>query len=117
MVAPFADAASLMEVGTFSVDALEGLGREISNFVTTVEFNMEKAAPGAGRFERVVFADNGLKVELLPSFDRLLREKGQQLLVELDNWLSTQDPIDEGESRSAGIVKTGIGIYHFIEED
>ena len=56
-------------------------------------------------------------MELLPSFDRLLREKGQQLLVELDNWLSAQDPIDVSESRSAGTVKTGISIYHFIEED
>lgn len=99
------------------VDALERLGRVISNFVTTVEFNMEKTAPGAGRFERVVFADNGLRVELLPSFDRLVREKGQNLLVELDNWLSAQDPLDAGESRSGGTVKTGIGIYHFIEED
>ena len=98
-------------------DALERLGGVINNFVTTVEFNMEKTAPGAGRFERVVFADNGLRVELLPSFDRLLREKGQHLLVELDNWLSAQDSIGVGENKSTGTVKTGIGIYHFIDED
>jgi len=98
-------------------DALERLGDVIKNFVTTVEFNTEKSAPGSGRFERVVFADNGLKLELLPSFDRLLRTKGQQLLVELDNWLGAQEPTDVGENNSVGTVKTGVGIYHFIEED
>ncbi len=98
-------------------DALERLGGVIKNFVTTVEFNTEKSAPGAGRFERVVFADNGLRIELLPSFDRLLRTKGQQLLVELDNWLSSQESIDVAENSDAGTVKTGVGIYHFIEED
>lgn len=98
-------------------DALERLGGVISSFVATVEFNMEKSAPGAGRFERVVFADNGLRAELLPSFDRLLRKKGQQLLVELDNWLSAQEPSTVGDNRSANNIKTGVGIYHFIDED
>ena len=98
-------------------DALERLGAVIRNFITTVEFNTEKSAPGAGRFERVVFADNGLRVELLPSFDRLLRDKGQLLLEELDNWLSAQESGDVSDAKSAGIVKTGVGIYHFIDED
>ena len=92
-------------------------GGVIKNFVTTVEFNTEKSAPGSGRFERVVFADNGLKLELLPSFDRLLRTKGQQFLVELDNWLGAQEPTDASENNSLGTVRTGVGIYHFIEED
>lgn len=101
-------------------DALERLGGVIKNFVATVEFNTEKSAPGAGRFERVVFADNGLRIELLPSFDRLLRTKGQQLLVELDNWLSAQESSESSESlddSDVTTIKTGVGIYHFIEED
>ncbi len=98
-------------------DALERLGEVIKNFVSTVEFNTEKSAPGAGRFERVVFADNGLRIELLPSFDRLLRTKGQQLLVELDNWLSAQESHESAENSEITTIKTGVGIYHFIEED
>jgi hypothetical protein len=98
-------------------DALERLGGVIKNFVTTVEVNTEKSAPGSGRFERVVFADNGLKLELLPSFERLLRTKVQQLLVELDNWLGAQEPTDASENNSLGTVRTDVGIYHFIEED
>jgi hypothetical protein len=98
-------------------DALERLGTVVRNFVNTVEFNMEKSAPGAGRFERVVFADNGLRKELLPVFDKLLRVKGQQLLVELDNWLSAQELSAEAQKPNRERVKTGVGIYHFIEED
>ena len=98
-------------------DALERLGGVIKNFVATVEFNTEKSAPGSGRFERVVFADNGLRIELLPSFDRLLRTKGQQLLVELDNWLSAQESSESVDDSYVTTIKTGVGIYHFIEED
>ena len=94
-----------------------GSGESSKNFVATVEFNTEKSAPGAGRFERVVFADNGLRIELLPSFDRLLRTKGQQLLVELDNWLSAQETSESVDDSDVTTIKTGVGIYHFIEED
>lgn len=98
-------------------DGLERLGEVVRNFINTVEFNMEKTAQGAGRFERVVFADDGLRAELLPAFDKLLRVKCQQLLVELDNWLSTQEPTRPSSGKVLPRVKTGVGIYHYTEED
>jgi len=98
-------------------DALERLGTVGRNFVTTYEFNMEHNAAGATRFERVVYADNGLPIELMPAFDRLTRVKGQQLLVELDNWLSAQEPNEKPGHTTSQRVNTGVGIYHFIEED
>lgn len=102
---------------TLHPDALERFGEVVHNFVATIEFNMRKAAPGAGRFERIVFSDPGLPAYLLPAFDRVLREKGQQFLVELDNWLSAQERATASAPGQAGSVKTGVGIYHFIEED
>jgi Family of unknown function (DUF6502) len=98
-------------------DALERLGSVVRNFVNTVEFNMEKTAPGAGRFERVVVADDGLRADLLPAFDKLLRIKGQQLLVELDNWLSAQEVTPTAQHPVVSRIKTGVGIYHYIEAD
>ena len=98
-------------------DALERMGTVVQNFVTTYEFNMEHNADGAARFERVVYADNGLSRELMSAFDKLIRVKGQQLLVELDNWLSAQQPKTESRRSSTDRVNTGVGIYHFIEED
>lgn len=98
-------------------DALERLGTVVHNFVTSYEFNMEHNAAGATRFERVVYADNGLPLELMPAFDRLIRVKGLQLLVELDNWMSAQESSEEYVAESDRRVNTGVGIYHFIEED
>lgn len=100
-------------------DALERLGTVVKNFVTSYEFNMEHNAAGATRFERVVYADNGLPVDLMPAFDELIRVKGQQLLVELDNWLSAQQPHGDVRANVSGNerVNTGVGIYHFVEED
>ena len=50
-------------------------------------------------------------------FDSLLRLKGQQLLVELDNWLSSQESENVSKDPDRRILKTGVGIYHYIEED
>lgn len=95
-------------------DALDRMGEVIANFVATLEHNMEKTQQGTGRFERVVYADDGLPPKLMPLFDRLLREKGQQLLVELDNWISLQE-VDSANPR--GNIRTGVGIYHYAETD
>jgi hypothetical protein len=54
-------------------DALERLGKVVSNFVHTYEHNMENNASGMTRFERVVYADDGLSPDLMPAFDRLIR--------------------------------------------
>jgi hypothetical protein len=100
-----------------NADGLERFGEVVHNFIRTYEVNMEKEAPGAGRFERIVFADDGLRVTLMPAFDKLVRSKGQQLLVELDNWLSAQGPSASAKVEHPPRVKTGVGIYHFTEED
>jgi hypothetical protein len=98
-------------------DQLQRLGEVVSNFVNTVDFNMSRVDRTAGRFERVVYADNGLDSRLLPAFERLLQVKGQQLLVELDNWLSSQEPTSSSHAKRIRRVKTGVGIYHYISED
>jgi len=98
-------------------DALERLGTVVQNFITSYEYNMEHNAAGATRFERVVYADNGLPIELMPAFDKLIRDKGLQLLIELDNWLGAQEPSEHRDLTTTQRVNTGVGIYHFIEDD
>lgn len=102
---------------SLNADALERFGEVVCNFINTYEFNMEKPAPGAGRFERIVFADDGLRLNLMPAFDKLVRLKGQQLLIELDNWLSAQELSSGAKNQDQTRIRTGVGIYHFIEED
>jgi hypothetical protein len=99
----------------FHPDALQRFGEVVRDFINTYEFNMDKR-PGMGRFERIVFADDGLREDLMPAFDALLRAKGHKFLVELHNWISAQentDVVKKGRRR----VKTGVGLYHYVSDD
>jgi Family of unknown function (DUF6502) len=95
-------------------DSLQRFGEVIRDFITTYAHNLEKKRPG--RFERIVFADNGLRDDLMAGFDALIRTKGHNLLVELDNWLSAQETSPSARSKEAKRVKTGVGIYHFVDD-
>lgn len=90
----------------------ERTGVVVRNFVNTVEFNMTKLAPGKGRFERHVTADDGIRREDLPKFDHYLRERCQVLLEEIDNWLAGLPKPDP--KKGDDVIHTGIGIYHYM---
>jgi hypothetical protein len=98
-------------------DAIERFGHVVGDYLRTVEFNMERKILGPGRFERIVFADDGLRADLLPAFEALIRAKGQALLVELDNWMSAQQLSSTAKNKDAKRVRTGVGIYHFVGDD
>jgi hypothetical protein len=91
---------------------LERVGSGVHNFATTIETNMQKEAPGKGLFERYVWRPGGIRKSDLPAFDQYIRERGQNLLDEIDNWLSKLEPGDEGDSEN--MVNTGLGIYHYV---
>lgn len=93
----------------------ERTGTVIRNFVNTIDFNMTKVAPGKGRFERTVDADHGMRLEDVPKFDAYLRERCQDLLTELDNWIAKlpRPRPDKGEA----VIRTGLGIYHYVGEE
>jgi len=90
----------------------ERTGVVVRNFVNTLEFNMTKLAPGKGRFERHVTADDGIRREDLPKFDHYLRERCQVLLEEIDNWLAGLPKPDP--KKGDDVIHTGIGIYHYM---
>jgi hypothetical protein len=64
-----------------------------------------------------VFADEGLREDLLPAFDALIRAKGQNLLIELDDWISAQEKAANEKSKGSKRLRTGVGIYHFVGEN
>ena len=95
-------------------DALERFGTVVRDFLRTLEHNMQRKTVGPGRFERIVFADDGLREDLLPAFEALLRTKGQTLLIELDNWISAQELTPGAPKKRVRRIRTGVGIYHFV---
>lgn len=102
---------------SFQAEALQRFGEVVRDFVNTYEFNMmKKTAPG--RFERIVYANQGLREELMPAFEALIRAKGMQLLVELDNWMSAQESTAPAlRGRNNKRIRTGVGIYQFLSDE
>ena len=95
---------------------LERLGNVVNYFIDTVDFNLQKKRQGAGRFERYAMTIEGLSPEAFQRFDALIREKGQELLEVLDDWLGQNETKGGHKLPSAEAIKTGVGIFHFIEK-
>lgn len=100
------------EPQTLALDNFERVGEVVKNFVDTVDFNLQKVSPGAGRFERIVYSPEGIRNEDLPRFNSYVKERCQSLLEEIDNWIAQLDP---PEKDSENVTHTGVGIYQYIE--
>jgi hypothetical protein len=101
--------------------AVERLGQVLGRLADTVDFNNQVTEPSLGRFERVVVTDIGLTEEEYRQFNVYLRAKCQQFLESLDNWLATkEDRLNAYKSANSSQdrrIMTGLGVYHFIDED
>ena len=89
---------------------LEHLGNTLANLATTLQFNMgDPESPK--RLERSVFADNGIEPEDMAEFERYARERVQQLIVDIDDWLASN-----GKKRPPTplSVATGLSIFHYV---
>lgn len=93
-------------------DFLERVGIGIRNFIHTIEVNLEKEEDRRGLFERTVRRTGGLRAQDLPMFDKYVREKCQEYLEEIDNWLTNLEEPDP--SQGDEVIETGVGIYHFV---
>lgn len=102
--------------------AIERLGKVLARIADTLDFNNRVSSPPLGRFERHVETDIGLTEEQYREFNIYLRQKCQQLLETLDNWLAMKEGRSEGKQkpvRSAkgqNLITTGVGIYHYIDQ-
>jgi len=82
---------------------LERLGKVVHYFVDTVDFNLQKKKQGAGRFERYAITNEGLSPEHFAALDALVRQKGQEFLEILDNWMGKHE-ITGGQGQAGGRV-------------
>ena len=95
-------------------DSVERIGYAVQRLVETVDFNRAQTDASHRLFERTVMADFGLKQDDLPALEGFIRQRGQQLLEEIDNWISLRDKPDPEKGEK--IVQTGLGIYHFVDD-
>ena len=102
--------------------AIERLGKVLARVADTLDFTNKVSAPPLGRYERNVETDIGLTEEQYQQFNIYLRQKCQQLLETLDNWLAMQEgriggaKPPENRGRGGKRIMTGVGIYHYVDE-
>jgi hypothetical protein len=103
---------ALKPVEEMSAAQLEFFGNALTRLADTVQFNMD---PGnaAKRLEQSVISDHGLPKEVVPVFEKYVRDRVMELLFEIDNWLSpysTKDsPLAEPPER------IGIAVFQFVD--
>lgn len=100
--------------------AVERLGKVVARLADTLDYNNQVEASEFGRFERDVVTDIGLTEEQYRQFNVYLREKCQELLETLDNWLAMQEGRIGQEAPRERLPRkkyvTGIGVFHFIDQ-
>ena len=64
-------------------------------------------------FERRVWAPNGITPTDALDFDRYVKDRGQQFLESLDDWLSTRET-EAARSGASQSVKVGVAMYMFV---
>jgi hypothetical protein len=91
---------------------IQEFAEAVHNMIGTMAVNLERAVPGTGLLQRTVFADHGLSEEGLKKFNEFIRKVGRSFTEEVDTWFANNSNKD-----ARGPIKTGIGLYHYVEND
>lgn len=93
------------------VDKLYLLGADTAALIRTIDHNLD---PGTGMplFQRKVAYDN-LPDEALEAFRALAGQHGEDLLIELNDWLARHDRDTNPQAQGRGRNRAGLGIYYF----
>jgi hypothetical protein len=104
------------EAEALSAELLSRLGLIGHYFFSTAAANIEKNEQGSGYFDRRVYTEEGLSAKSIEMFDEYIKHRGQEFLVELDNWFVVHQKHDKHKSDKKN---TGLCMVHYVvnEED
>jgi Family of unknown function (DUF6502) len=95
-----------------SPENIQAFAEAVHNVIGTMAVNLKRTVRGTGLLQRTVFADYGLTEEDLAKFNGFIRKTGEKFVDEVDTWFSKHS-----NKEKHGPIKTGIGIYHYVEND
>lgn len=102
---------AFIPVEEMSAAQLEFFGNALTRLANTLQFNMDRKNTEK-QLERSVISGRGMPRDVVPIFQKLVREKVTELLVELDNWLS---PYSADKQPEADFEKVGLAVFQFID--
>jgi hypothetical protein len=103
---------ALRPVEEMSPAQLEFFGNALTRLANTVQFNMDEKN-SEKRLEQSVISDHGLPKEVVPVFEKYVRERVMELLIEIDNWLSPYSTKDSPHAEPA--ERIGIAVFQFVD--
>jgi len=90
---------------------LELFGNALTRLANTLQFNLDRLNTDK-RLERSVISDRGVPSSAIPVFEKHVRERVSELLVDLDNWLSQNSVEDQEDVR---FERIGVAVFQFVE--
>jgi hypothetical protein len=102
---------AFIPVEEMSPAQLEFFGNALTRLANTLQFNMDRLN-AEKRLERSVISDRGLPSSVVPVFQKHVREKVTELLIELDNWLS---PYSAGAKPGVQFERIGLAVFQFVD--
>jgi hypothetical protein len=103
---------ALIPVEEMSPAQLELFANALTRLADTVQFNLDPKNTSK-RLEQAVISDHGLPREIVPVFEKYVRERVMELLVEIDNWLSPYSTKESPHSEPA--ERIGISVFQFVD--
>ena len=94
------------------VKRIEWMGRVITNVASSSVHNFMRMGDEPVFLERAVVCDNTISEQGRDKFLALAAERGQEMLTELDTFLTRLIPPDQSDSGK----KYGVGIYFFEDQ-
>ena len=96
-----------------SLASIELLGTALTQLIETYEYNFNSAHAENKRLERSVFPDQGLSRKLLPKFHAHVRERTDQFLLDIDNWIA--QCADVTTDHSTASVAAGVNVFLYVD--
>ena len=90
---------------------LELFGNALTRLANTLQFNLDRLNTEK-RLERSVISDRGIPSSAIPVFEKHVRERVSELLVDLDDWLSQNSVEDQEDVR---FERIGVAVFQFVE--
>ena len=95
-----------------SPENIQIFAEAVHNVIGTMAVNLKRTVRGNGLLQRAVFADYGLSQSDLSKFNVFIRKSGEKFIDEVDTWFAKHS-----NKEKQGPIKTGIGLYHYVEND
>lgn len=96
-------------------DILRQMSTALHDHGQTLAWNIDAERTGPTRFERMAFNAN-MSRRAVDNFQRLITERGQAFLEDIDAWLSEHEP-EEMATERADQIKLGVGVYLVMDDE